>query len=148
MALSIKCNKAQAALEYMIVTGLALLVLAPIALSGIESADKFSRDLNHARAKDALNQISDAAKAVYFQGPPSAMTIEVIYPNNIVYSDVSNHEAYFGIDVGGATSDAVVSFDFDVAGNISGGAGVRTIYIEAVHNESLNYNYINITKTG
>ena len=133
---------AQAALEYMVVVGIALLVLTPIALEGMQSVDEFKKDMNVLKAHDALAQVADAAKIVYFQGPPSTMTIRVIYPDKIVLSNASGTEAYFRIDTGGATTDIVEFFDFNVTGNISGGAGERTIYIEALPNA------VNITRTG
>lgn len=141
-------GKSQAALEYMIVVGLAFLILAPIALEGWKSADGFSRDLNILNAKNALDQISDAAKIVYFQGPPSTMTIKVTYPDRIIASNVSGREAYFRMAVAGSPTDIVALFDFNVTGDISGGPGERTIYIEAVHNDSIDYDFVNITRTG
>lgn len=135
-------RSAQAALEYLIVVGIALLLLTPITLRGFQSAGDLDRSLNLLVARNALNQISDGAKIVYFQGPPSAMTLKVVFPDRIVYSDVSGKESYFRIGMGAQTTDVAAFFDFPVTGNISGSAGERTVYIEALDNA------VNITTTG
>ncbi len=125
-------RKSQAGLEYLIVASMALLMLVPIMLGGWEATSDLNSNINFQKARNAVSQISDAAKTVYFQGAPSAMTITVVFPENIIFSNVSGKELYFRMRFKGTTVDIVEFFDFNVTGNLSNISGMHKIYLEAL----------------
>jgi len=133
-------RKAQSALEYLIVASIALLMLIPIVIEGWNSTAQLNNNLNLQKARNAVSQISDAAKTVYFQGAPSAMTIKVDLPENIVLSNISEKEIYLRVKTKGTTTDVVEFLDFNVTGDISNISGTYDIYLEALPNA------VNITR--
>lgn len=135
-----RSRKAQTALEYLIVASIALLMLVPIVIEGWNSTAQLSNNINIQKARNAVSQISDAAKTVYFQGAPSAMTINVNFPENVVFSNVSGSEIYLRMKTKDSTTDVVEFLEFNVTGNISNISGIHEIYVEALPNA------VNITK--
>lgn len=133
-------GKSQAALEYLMVASIALLMLVPVILNGWESTSQLNSNLNAQKARNAISEISDAAKTVYFQGAPAAMTIKVVFPENIIYSNVSGNEIYFKMRYKDRSTDVVESLDFNVTGNILNASGMHEIYLEAL------LNVVNITQ--
>lgn len=132
--------KAQAALEYFLIMCIAILVLAPIIINGWTYIGDFAASINFNKAHDSIKQIADAAKIVYFQGEPSAITITVSFPSNIVMSNVSGQEIYFRMPYKGGYTDVVEFLDFNVTGNISTESGEHDVYLE------VNDNVVNITR--
>lgn len=129
-----RSRKAQTALEYLIVASVALLMLVPIVIEGWNSTAQLSNNINLQKARNTVSQISDAAKTVYFQGAPSVMTIEVNFPENVVFSNVSGSEIYLRVKTHDSTTDVVEFLDFNVTGNISNISGMHEIYLEALPN--------------
>ncbi len=127
-------RKSQAALEYLMVVSIALMMLVPVVLEGWQSAAQLGTNINFQKARSAASQIADAAKTVYFQGVPSAMTINVVFPENIILTNVSGKELYFKMKVKDSSTDVVEFFDFNVTGNLSNVSGMHEIYLEALPN--------------
>lgn len=135
-----KSRKAQTALEYLIVASIALMMLIPIVIEGWNSTAQLNNNLNLQKARNVVSQISDAAKTVYFQGTPSAMTIKVDFPENIILSNISGTEIYLRMKTKDSTTDIVEFLDFNITGSISNISGTHEIYLEALPNA------VNITK--
>lgn len=127
-------RKSQASLEYLMVASVALLMLVPIMMSGWESTAELNNNINFQKARNAVSQIADAAKTVYFQGTPSAITINVVFPDNIILSNASGKEIYFKMRSKNITADVVEFLDFNVTGNLSTAPGLHEIYLEALPN--------------
>ncbi len=126
--------KSQTALEYMMVASIALLMLIPIIIDGWKSTAQLENNINIQLAQDAISQISDAAKTVYFQGAPSSITIRVNFPEKIILANTSGKEIYFRMKYKDSSTDIVGFLDFNVTGNISNISGVHEIYLEALPN--------------
>lgn len=133
-------RKSQTGLEYLMVASIALLMLVPIMIEGWKSTAQLDSNINIQKAQDAVSQISDAAKTVYYQGYPSAMTIYVDFPKDIMLSSVSGKEIYLKMKFGESSTDIVEFLGFNVTGSISNNSGTREIYLEALPN------VINITQ--
>jgi len=62
------------------------------------------------------------------------MTIEVNFPENVVFSNVSGSEIYLRVKTKDSTTDVVEFLEFNVTGNISNISGIHEIYLEALPN--------------
>lgn len=133
-------RKSQTGLEYLMVASIALLMLVPIMIEGWRSTTQLDDNINIQKAQEAVSQMSDAAKTVYYQGSPSAMTIYVDFPKDIILSNVSGKEIYLKMKFRESSTDIVDFLDFNVTGNISNTPGMHKIYLEALPN------VINITQ--
>lgn len=126
--------KSQTGLEYLMVASIAFLMLVPIIIEGWKSTVQIESNINIQKARDAVSQIADAAKTVYFQGSPSAMTIMINFPQDIILSSVSGKEIYLRMEFKDSSTDVVEFLDFNVTGNISNISGMHEIYLEALPN--------------
>ena len=131
----------QAALEYLIVVGTALLLLAPIISVGQTSIDGLKKDANMLIARQTMNKITEASELVFAQGPPASVTItaqippnvnELIFMNKIIIMKLNQYER---------ESDMISTVDFNVTGLISNDSGTYKINIRAIDDG------VNITKT-
>lgn len=144
---SARCGKkAQAALEYMIVASIALLMLVPTIMSGWESTAQLGSSVNLQKARNAATQMSDAAKTVYYQGAPSAMTISVAFPENIIMTNATGREIFFRMKSNGKNVDVVEFLDFNVTGSLSNSSGIHEIYLEALPYAAGQQYSVNITQ--
>src|SRR6185295_14623963 len=76
-------RRAQSAMEYLLITAFAFLILAAILLVGYSQTATFSRDVTAAQLQKVGNQITDAANAVYYVGPPAKKTVRLYFPDLI-----------------------------------------------------------------
>lgn len=139
-------KKAQAALEYMIVASIALLMLVPTIMNGWDSTAQLGTSVNFQKARTAVTQMSDAAKTVYYQGAPAAMTISVAFPENIIITNVSGKEIFFRMKLKGESMDVAEFLDFNVTGSLSNSSGIHEIYLEALPYAANQQYSVNITQ--
>ena len=131
----------QAALEYLIVVGTALLLLAPIISVGQTSIDGLKKDANMLIARQTMNKITEASELVYAQGPPAAITITAQIPSNINEIIFMNKIIIMKLDQYERESDMISMVNFNVTGLIPSDSGTYKINIRAIDGG------VNITKT-
>ena len=131
----------QAALEYLIVVGTALLLLAPIISVGQTSIDGLKKDANMLIARQTMNKIMEASELVYAQGPPAAITITAQIPSNINEIIFMNKIIIMKLDQYERESDMISMVNFNVTGLIPSDSGTYKINIRAIDGG------VNITKT-
>lgn len=129
----------QAALEYLSIVGIALLLLTPIILLAQQHVKELNNDTRMMLAIEAKNKIAAASDVVHAQGPPSAMTIGIQLPAGIVRAIVENQMILIEVPSAESSTDLVSMFDYNVTGNLSTSAGSHKIRIEAM------YDVVNIT---
>lgn len=129
----------QAAMEYLSIVGISLLLLTPIILTSERSIREMDDSSNMMLARESLDKMASAAEVVHSLGPPSTMTVEIQFPKNIVRAVAESGMLLIEVPSGDATSDVVASLDFDVTGTLPVSGGVHKIRIEAT------YNVVNIT---
>ena len=131
----------QAALEYLIVVGTALLLLAPIISVGQTAIDGLKKDSNMLIARQTMNKITESAELVFAQGPPAAVTITAQIPSNINETIFTNKIIIMKINHYERESDIISIVNFNVTGSIPNNPGTYKINIRAIDNG------VNITKT-
>ena len=129
----------QAAIEYLSIVGIALLLLTPIILVAQQHIKDLNNDTRMMLAMEAKNKIAAASDIVHAQGPPSTMTITIQLPAGLMRAIVGNQMILIEVPSAEGSSDLVSMFDYNVTGNISISAGSHKIRIEAM------YDAVNIT---
>lgn len=129
----------QAAIEYLSIVGIALLLLTPIILVAQQHIKDLNNDTRMMLAMEAKNKIAAASDIVHAQGPPSTMTINIQLPSGIVRAIVNNQMILIEVPSAEGSSDLVSMLDYDVTGNLPTSAGSHKIRIEAM------YDNVNIT---
>jgi len=75
--------KAQAAMEYMVITGISLLILLVLLNTAYRKVGEMQKQADLDAAERAVNKLKEAADFVYVHGHPSKLTIEVYLPGGV-----------------------------------------------------------------
>lgn len=76
-------RKAQFAMEYILIIGFSILLLLPIVYFLYAEYDKVRVDVNVEHLSDVAREIVFQAEKIYYQGPPSQITIQAYFPSGI-----------------------------------------------------------------
>ncbi len=130
--------KGQAALEYLFVVGLILLVLVPI-FSLSFSRTNVSTTLSDASL--AVNLIAKTADEVYFLGPGNKNTIDVSFPSSISYINISAKEITIKLNLFDDGTEVSQLSKANLSGSLSTFKGIHVVTLE-----HLDSGIINITE--
>lgn len=134
--------RGQAALEYLVMLGLLLVVLMPVWVYVNSASTQEKLESRVSSAKYAAQRIAEAADAVYVQGPPAKLSIYVNIPDGTKDVFFSEREITFRIASAGGYSDAFAQTLGPMQGNVTTAAGQQKIVVQAT-----DY-YVNITTSG
>ena len=124
---SVKTRKAQAALEYMMIVGLVLVILAPIVLYAYQQNEISVRT---SQARLAVSQISAAADSLYAQGPGAKTFIDVFLPSGYgSQSFISDGIIALKIQTPAGTNDIIEVTKANLTGSLPADSGYRRIYL-------------------
>ncbi|MEM0359873.1 MAG: hypothetical protein QXK06_00870 [Candidatus Diapherotrites archaeon] len=124
-------NRAQAALEYMIIAATLLLATALMLAYILPS---YNNAVQIDQANTALNTLTATADKVYALGPGSALIAEINLPDGI--TSIKPEGKTITIKFNGSSSIAV--FDFNVSGTIPSTKGYHKVQAIAV-DENVNF---------
>ncbi len=132
-------RKAQAALEYMMVVGMVLIILAPIIYYSYQQNEIAIRA---SQAKLAASRISSAADSIYAQGPGAKTFLDILLPagyspQSFVSGNIINIRVYTAAGLG----DFVETTRANMSGFLPGDSGYRRIYLMM-----LDSGHVNITE--
>ncbi|MFB6145143.1 MAG: hypothetical protein ABEJ99_01410 [Candidatus Nanohaloarchaea archaeon] len=123
--------KGQAAIEYMTVLGIALVLSAPFVIKAQGSILKLRSGSASLTAQDTLNDIEVAAETVSAAGEPATRTFVITIPNSVNSTSVGNRQVKILLnDPSGATSYSR-SFSFNVTGSLPSSGGKYRLKTEA-----------------
>jgi hypothetical protein len=124
-------SQGQAALEYMAMIGIALLISAPLIFNVNTSAFELQRSFQTSMAQNALNNIEEAASLVHSQGEPAKVTFTIRLPEGIKHTNVTDQRLHIAKEVDGGTTDIYNFLDFNVSGSIPNASGTYQMQAEA-----------------
>lgn len=133
-------SKGQAAIEYLSIVGIALLISAPLVMQTQKSSIDLQNSYQNGLAKNALNNIEEAAALVHSQGEPAKVTFSVRLPNNVKHTNVTDTYFHISREMGTDTYHFYNEVSFNVSGTIPNASGVHVMRAEAEEN------YVNITE--
>ena len=121
--------KGQSALEYVLVVGIALLILLPLwvqinALVGVTSIE-----LQSSYAQHAVSRLKAAADSVYVQGEPAKFTVIVTFPTGVESISISEYEISMRMSNSAGTIDAIATTLGPVTGNLSASPGSHRVTV-------------------
>ncbi len=122
-------GKAQAGLEYLIITGilLAFLTTAVIYIQA-QSADT----IRTTQAKDAVREIAAGADRAAALGPGTKTFVFVTLPDGMVSASVSSHEISIRLALSVAETDTFETTDANMIGALPLQSGVQKVKIEVL----------------
>ncbi len=133
-------KRGQAAMEYLLVVALILLIFVPTTFIFLTNVRKSSNELTESKLYRLGNDIVNTAYEVYYQGVPAKMTLRADMPSNVVDIYVLNNWAtganqfifIFANERGNETlvfdSDVNINGSFD---ELSFAKGLKSLIISA-----------------
>lgn len=128
-------SKGQAALEYLVVIGFALLLSLPLIIKMQSSSANVQHAYKSSMAKNALNNIEEAASLVNSQGEPAKVTFKIQLPDGITQTNVTDNYIHIRREVQSRPADFINPLDFNVSGSIPNSSGVHEMVAEAWNNQ-------------
>ncbi|MCD6589737.1 hypothetical protein J7K74_00945 [Candidatus Woesearchaeota archaeon] len=111
-------RKSQAAIEYIVVIGIALALLLPAVYMFMRTTQRTSETTSSYQLARIANELVENAKAVYAMGSPSWITMEITLPDSFKNATVINgEELVFSFLSGGIISEIVVYTDIPLVTN-------------------------------
>lgn len=128
-------NKAQVALEYLIVVGLIVAILTPfwVYVSLYSTDIEFGFKTEYART--AVNRITDASDFINAQGVPAKVRLRIYFPKGIDSTSVSGKKVTITLSGNPIYSESIA----DLIGDLPTSSGYHYITIKSEED------YVNIT---
>lgn len=127
----VSLKRGQAAMEYLFVVGFAFALLIPIILLFYTQSNAFEEEVRFTQAKNALEEITQAANNVYYLGPPSKQTLRIQFPNNVREVIIDDQLITLVLDT--STSNSLISAQTvaNLSGSIPAYSGLHVISVLA-----------------
>ena len=87
--------RAQVSIEYLLITGFSLALIAPLLVLFASQSDHVQTQFQQSQAQQAAQAIADSAQRVYYAGPPSKETFSVRVPERTELFTITNTSVVF-----------------------------------------------------
>ena len=127
--------KGQAALEYMIVLGIALTVAMPFVMKAQSSVVDIRSSVSVVESQDTLNDIDVAVRTVDAAGEPAARTVEARLPDNLRSTEVRNNSISIFLTTPSGNQRLSRTFDAELTGSLPDSPGLYLVRVRAKDGE-------------
>ncbi len=127
----VAAGKAQAGLEYLIITGI---LLAFLTTAAIYIQSQSGDTIRTHQAKDAVREIAVGADRAAALGPGTKTFVFVTLPEGMVSTQIAVHEISIRIDLSVGQTDTFETTDANLAGVLPLQAGGQKVKIEVTQN--------------
>jgi len=124
-------TRGQASTDFLIITGFLFLVLIPIIIFGFNNQKEGEGLISTSQLNSFVIELSDAAREVYYLGPPAKITLKFYMPKNIKNITIEKNYVFFKINTINGDTDMSMTLPFNVTGGISTAEGIKNIVLEA-----------------
>lgn len=97
--------KAQVAVEYLIIMGVALMILLPLSLYLNQTLMGYRDDTKISKAQNTVKKLGQNADWVHSQGPPAKVTVEVYVPEDVAEVSLNNNMILYRVRTSAGISD-------------------------------------------
>ena len=118
--------KSQAALEYLLLMGLALAVIIPVFYYSLTHS---SDSIAVSQAQNAVSTLAKTADYVYSLGIGSSSKVLITIPENIVESSIQNKTVLLRLKISSGISDIKALTKADVTGSIPTLSGNYNMFV-------------------
>jgi len=126
--------KSQVSIEFLIIVGIALLILIPVMIYANETISATRDELKISLARNAVNRIGEASEWVATQGSPAKTTIRVFIPEGVREIDLTGKTITIKLNAESGLRDIYRDTLTDLNGSISNTAGYVLVSVEAFDN--------------
>lgn len=125
-------NKAQSATEYIILTGVALILVTAIFYYFHTSSTIFSNSVRVSWAQNAVNSIRDKANSVCLMGSPAKIIFDIYIPSGVARAGLKNQTAYINLTMDNYFTDVFANSVCNLTGSIPTTEGTKRMKVEAL----------------
>jgi len=128
----------QTAMEYLVITAIAFLLLIPIVLIAYTQSSRFSDDVAAAQIQKVGQEIVDAAQQVWYAGPPARTTLTLHFPEHMRAVAITDQAIVFTLSGTGGAYEYAVFSAANLTGEVGTFNGLHTIVVEALSDGRVN----------
>lgn len=134
-------EKAQAALEYLLIMGIAMLILVPLfsIVSSYTYQSKVRMRINALR--DSLQNLAESSDMVYSQGYPAKITTRFYVPEGIVFTNVTQHYFHARLQTAAGLTDLTSRTNANLTGSLPSSPGSYQVQIKMGEEGLVNVSY-------
>lgn len=123
--------RGQSAIEYLIIVGFGLSVLAVLIVVYYEYDSSGKREIAATQIDHLGKKLVDSAEEVYYLGPPTRTTIKAYMPESVVLVSVAGNELNFVLRSGSGFTDMDFVSGVTITGALSASQGIKYIQVIA-----------------
>ena len=97
--------KAQAAVEFLIIVSVALMIILPVTLYINQSFIGYKDDTKISLAKNTVKKLGEGVDWVFSQGPPAKLTLEIYIPDDVYNISLEDKTILFKIKTSAGVTD-------------------------------------------
>lgn len=134
-------DKAQAAMEYMMIMSLSLLIIVPIFLFMTGYTYQTRRDLQISVLQSSLKSVANTADMIHTQGYPARTTTNLHLPDNVEHVNVINNTVWVRVRYSSGYSDFHGFSNSDLHGELPQTGGSYLVHLAATEEGYVNVSY-------
>ena len=123
--------KGQAAIEYMTVFGIALLVSTPFIIEAQDTISDLRQGTSNIALQSTLDDIEVAIETVSASGEPAVRTFPIELPDNINSTSIEQNATIIEVNTPQGVSTHFRTFDINISGELPQSSGNHMIRTEA-----------------
>jgi len=129
--------KGQAAIEYMIVIGIALVLSLPFIINAQESMVELRSGTSNVAVQDSLNDLEMAVETVSASGEPARRTFPVTFPDSLNSTTLHDSAVVVVVNSPTGTNTYTRTFEVNITGDLPDSSGRYMLRTEAT-SEAVN----------
>lgn len=130
--------KGQAALEYLLITSIALAIFSPLMFFVTQRSHETNRELDFRALQDSLNSLVETADLVHSQGYPAQSNVIFYMPDGVVLTEITDKRVVVKVVREGEVTDFYASSSANLTGNLPEEPGNYELNVEALENGDVN----------
>ena len=134
--------KAQAAVEFLIIVSVALMIILPVTFYAKQSLIGYKDDTKISLAENTVKKLGESVDWVFSQGPPAKLTLEIYIPNDVNEISLDNKTILFKVKTSAGVSDVFYETVAPLNGSLPITSGYYFVSLTAYRD------YVNITVVG
>lgn len=134
-------RKAQAAMEYMMIMAISMLILVPLFAVVSSYTSNSKTELRISALEDSVENLADTAEMVYSQGHPAKMTTDFYVPEGIVYTDLAEHRISARAQTTAGPTDLSASTTANLTGSLPQSPGNYPVRVKMTDSGVVNITY-------
>lgn len=131
--------KAQAAVEFLIIVSVALMILLPVTFYARQLLIGYKDDTKISLAKNTVKKLGESADWVFSQGPSAKRTLEIYIPDDVYNISLEDRTILFEVK----TSAGVTDVFYEAVPSLNGSLPITSGYYFV--SLTAYTNYVNIT---